>query len=114
MNSPDLLDTLQHMLAAERQEANLTRIDLQMMETARDEVKQLTDRVRNGENYQLIDRAEAIEEHIGAIVTFRGRKLVDRIGWPQQPENMTEHEAAYFDALNAATVGFRQAWGLRE
>ena len=50
MNSPDLLDTLQLMLAAERQEANLTRIDLQMMETARDEVKQLTDRVRNGDN----------------------------------------------------------------
>lgn len=114
MSSPDLLDTLQLMLAAERQECTLTRIDLQTIEIARDEVKRLTDRVRNGDSYRLIDRAEAIEEHIGAIVTLRGRKLIDRIGWPARPENMTETEAAYFNAVNGATAELRQAWGLRE
>ena len=114
MSSPDLLDALQLMLTAERQDGDLTRIDLQTIEIARDEVTRLTDRVQNGESYRLIDRAEAIEEHIGAIVTLRGRKLVDRIGWPRRPENMTDPEAAYFDIINGATAELRQAWGLRE
>lgn len=114
MSSPDLLDTLQLMLAAERQEGDLTKIDLQTIDIARDEVARLTERVQNGDTYRLIDRAEAIEEHIGAIVTLRGRKLVDRIGWPRRPENMTETEAAYFDTINGATAELRQAWGLRE
>lgn len=109
MTSPDLLDTLQLMLAAEREGATLTSLDSRIVETAAAEVARLTEEIRKSNNYDLLDQCEAISEHLDEIQAFRMQKIARMVGG-QRPENMTPAEAVYFETLETASQRLRQVW----
>jgi 5-bromo-4-chloroindolyl phosphate hydrolysis protein len=99
------------MLQAEREAPDLTRLDTQTIAVARDEMERLVQAVR--QDPRLLERYDAIEDHLGTLATFRTKKMMMMVG-SGRPENATEEETIFYTTLESLVATMRRAWGLPE
>lgn len=108
---PDVLDSLQMMLQVERDSPDLTRLDSPTIEAAREELVRLSGEIRQGHDYRLLERYDAIEIHLGTLITFRTKKMMENLG-AGSLRNATDEEAVFYQTLEGLLAGLRRSWGL--
>jgi hypothetical protein len=106
-----LVDSLQLILQDERRSPDLTRVPSTVLLAAMTRKDELADALCSHPTPALFEEYDSVVDHLGTLATFRAKKIAGSVGYGR-PNNMLPQEAAYYDALQAATNELMQVWGV--
>lgn len=105
----EILDTFAILLETERTVGHLTRLDPAIIVDVIARMDELTEQIRD--NPHGMDEVYSLDDMRETLARFRAKKIAGSVGYGR-PNNMLPQEAAYYDAVNAATDALMQAWGV--
>lgn len=105
----EILDTFTILLETERTVAYLTRLDPAIIVDVIARMDELTEQIRD--NPHGMDEVYSLDDMRETLARFRREKITASVGF-ERPSNMLPQEAAYYDALQAATNELMQVWGV--
>lgn len=107
-----LVDALQLVVQDERKAEDLTRLPSTVLLAAMTRKDELLDEIRARPSPKIFEDYDSVVDHLGTLATLRAKKIAGAVGYGR-PNNMLPQEAAYYDAVNAATDALMQAWGVK-